>query len=48
MVNALTASVFLRHRKSSRRNGTSRNMIIRFVDIGRIALISGALRTDLF
>ena len=42
------ASVFGRHRKSSRGDGMSRNMIIRLVDRGRIALISGTLRTDPF
>ena len=42
------ASVFGRHRKSSRGNGMSRNMIIRLVDRGRSALISGTLRSDPF
>ena len=42
------ASVFGRHMKSSHGNGMSRNMIIRLVDRGKEALISGTLRTDPF
>ena len=42
------ASVFGRYRKSPRGNGLSRNMIIKLVDTGKEALISGTLRTDPF
>ena len=41
-------SAFGRYRKTSCGNGMSRNMIIRLVDRGKEALISGTLRTDPF
>ncbi len=42
------ASVFGKHRKSSCGDVMPRNMIIRFVDRGKEALISGTLRADPF